>query len=237
MEDIISNVAQIILIVILLPFIAIICAAVLGNNAPSAFVDFLLALVGKIPLCDIWVDVLANISSGMTQSDYIDSMGLVILKGGLEAVLMAACVHATNQFFSKILEQHGLPIFSTMLGVALSSVLLTFSGVFKNVLMELGVILIMAIGIIIMFKAVFYVHEKGKRDRETIFGFNKIFFLIIDRAMGIITSSYVAVVVVMMLGRYKSFSAGMGTLVLVSLILLVTSILRMILSLWDKKFV
>ena len=106
MKDIISNVAQVILIVILLPFIAIICAAVLGNNAPSAFVDFLLALVGKIPLCDIWVDVLANISSGMTQSDYIDSMGLVILKGGLEAVLMAACVHATNQFFSKILEQH-----------------------------------------------------------------------------------------------------------------------------------
>ena len=237
MEDIISNVAQIILIVILLPFIAIICAAVLGNNAPSAFVDFLLALVGKIPVCDIWVDVLANISSGMTQSNYIDLMGYVILKEGLEALLLGVCVHATNQFFSKILEQHGLPIFSTMLGVALSSVLLTFSGVFKNVLMELGVILIMAIGIIIMFKAVFYVHEKGKRDRETIFGFSRIFILLIDGAMGIIISSYVAVVVVMMLGRYKSFSAGMGTLVLVSLILLVTSILRMILSLWDKKFV
>ena len=237
MEDIISNVAQVILIVILLPFMAIICAAVMGNNAPSAFVDFLLALVGKIPVCDIWVDVLANISSGMTQSNYIDLMGYVILKEGLEALLLGVCVHATNQFFSKILEQHGLPIFSTMLGVALSSVLLTFSGVFKNVLMELGVILIMAIGIIIMFKAVFYVHEKGKRDRETIFGFSRIFILLIDGAMGIIISSYVAVVVVMMLGRYKSFSAGMGTLVLVSLILLVTSILRMILSLWDKKFV
>ena len=237
MEDIISNVAQIILIVILLPFIAIICAAVLGNNAPSAFVDFLLALVGKIPVCDIWVDVLANISSGMTQSNYIDLMGYVILKEGLEALLLGVCVHATNQFFLKILEQNGLPIFSTMLGVVLSSVLLTFSGVFQNVLMELGVILIMAIGIIIMFKAVFYVHEKGKRDRETIFGFSRIFILLIDGAMGIIISSYVAVVVVMMLGRYKSFSAGMGTLVLVSLILLVTSILRMILSLWDKKFV
>ena len=237
MKDIISNVAQVILIVILLPFMAIICAAVMGNNAPSAFVDFLLALVGKIPVCDIWVDVLANISSGMTQSNYIDLMGYVILKEGLEALLLGVCVHATNQFFLKILEQNGLPIFSTMLGVVLSSVLLTFSGVFQNVLMELGVILIMAIGIIIMFKAVFYVHEKGKRDRETIFGFSRIFILLIDGAMGIIISSYVAVVVVMMLGRYKSFSAGMGTLVLVSLILLVTSILRMILSLWDKKFV
>ena len=236
MKDIISNVAQVILIVILLPFMAIICAAVMGNNAPSAFVDFLLALVGKIPVCDIWVDVLANISSGMTQSNYIDLMGYVILKEGLEALLLGVCVHATNQFFLKILEQNGLPIFSTMLGVVLSSVLLTFSGVFQNVLMELGVILIMAIGIIIMFKAVFYVHEKGKRDRETIFGFSRIFILLIDGAMGIIISSYVAVVVVMMLGRYKSFSAGMGTLVLVSLILLVTSILRMILSLWDKKF-
>ena len=236
MEKIISNVAQIILIVILLPFIAIICAAALGNNAPSAFVDFLLALVGKIPLCDIWVDILPNVSSGMTQADYIDSMAFVILRGGLEAVLLGVCVHATNQFFSKILEQRGLPIFSTMLGVALSSVLLTFSGVFQNVLMELGVILIMAIGIIIMFKAVFYVHEKDKRDRATIFGFDRIFSLLIDGAMGIITSSYVAVVVVMMLGKYKSFGAGMRTLVLVSIILLVTSILRMILSQWDEKF-
>ena len=236
MKDIISNVAQVILIVILLPFIAIICKAVLGNNAPSGFVGFLLALVGKIPLCDIWVDILPNVSSGMTQADYIDSMAFVILRGGLEAVLLGVCVHATNQFFSKILEQRGLPIFSTMLGVALSSVLLTFSGVFQNVLMELGVILIMAIGIIIMFKAVFYVHEKDKGDRETIFGFNRIFFLIIDGAMGIITSSYVAVVVVMMLGKYKSFGAGMRTLVLVSIILLVTSILRMILSQWDEKF-
>ena len=236
MKDIISNVAQVILIVILLPFMAIICAAVLGNNAPSAFVDFLLALVGKIPLCDIWVDVLANISSGMTQSDYIDSMGLVILKGGLEAVLMAACVHATNQFFLKILEQNGLPIFSTMLGVVLSSVLLTFSGVFQNVLMELGVILIMAIGIIIMFKAVFYVHEKDKRDRATIFGFSRIFILLIDGAMGIIISSYVAVIVVVMLGKYKSIRAAIGTLVLVTIILMVAAMLRLFLAKWDNAF-
>ena len=236
MKDIISNVAQVILIVILLPFMAIICAAVMGNNAPTAFVGFLLALIGKIPVCDIWFDILSNMSSGMTQSNYIDSMGFVILKGGLEALLLGVCVHATNQFFLKILEQNGLPIFSTMLGVVLSSVLLTFSGVFQNVLMELGSILIMSIGIIIMFKAVFYVHEKDKRDRETIFGFNKIFFLIIDGAMGIIISSYVAVIVVVMLGKYKSIRAAIGTLVLVTIILMVAAMLRLFLAKWDNAF-
>ena len=235
-NNIISNIAQIILIVILLPFLAILCSVVLGKDAPATFVDFLVSLIGQIPVCDIWVDILYQSSSGLTQSDFIEAIPIALLRSVPETLLLTVSVHASNQFFRSILKQRGLPIFSTMLGVVLSSVLLTFSGVFQNVLMELGVILIMAIGIIIMFKAVFYVHEKGKRDRETIFGFNKIFFLIIDGAMGIIISSYVAVIVVVMLGKYKSIRAAIGTLVLVTIILIVAAMLRLFLAKWDNAF-
>ena len=122
-NNIISNIAQIILIVILLPFLAIICSAVFGKDAPATFVDFLVSLIGQIPVCDIWVDILYQSSSGLTQSDFIEAIPIALLRSVPETLLLTVSVHASNQFFRSILKQRGLPIFSTMLGIVLSTII------------------------------------------------------------------------------------------------------------------
>jgi len=44
-----SNIAQVILIVLLLPVLAVICWVVCGSNAASSFNDFLMSLIEQIP--------------------------------------------------------------------------------------------------------------------------------------------------------------------------------------------
>ena len=216
-DNIISNIAQIILIVILLPFLAILCSVVLGKDAPATFVDFLVSLIGQIPVCDIWVDILYQSSSGLTQSDFI-------LRSVPETLLLTVSVHASNQFFRSILKQRGLPIFSTMLGIVLSTIITSAARISESLIMELGVIVITSIGIMLALKAAF-----GIRG-HSIFGAKRVILIIMDALLAVIACAYVSVLILAAAGHYSSPGKAIGSIVIVTGCVILAAVLRYIAS-------
>ena len=222
-NNIISNIAQIILIVILLPFLAILCSVVLGKDAPATFVDFLVSLIGQIPVCDIWVDILYQSSSGLTQSDFIEAIPIAILRSMPETLLLTVSVHASNQFFRSILRQRGLPIFSTMLGIILSTMITSAARISENLIMELGVIVITSIGIMLALKAAF-----GIRG-HSIFGAKRVILIIMDALLAVIACAYVSVLI-LAAGHYSSPGKAIGSIVIVTGCVILAAVLRYIAS-------
>ena len=95
----ISNIAQIVLIVILMPFIAILLGAVFGTDAGGkGIADVLVSLAGKIPLCDVWLDIYYQHSGGLSAQDVMSSTVFVILKALPEA----------QKLYRQAKVQHGL---------------------------------------------------------------------------------------------------------------------------------
>ena len=223
-NNIISNIAQIILIVILLPFLAILCSVVLGKDAPATFVDFLVSLIGQIPVCDIWVDILYQSSSGLTQSDFIEAIPIALLRSVPETLLLTVSVHASNQFFRSILKQRGLPIFSTMLGIVLSTIITSAARISESLIMELGVIVITSIGIMLALKAAF-----GIRG-HSIFGAKRVILIIMDALLAVIACAYVSVLILAAAGHYSSPGKAIGSIVIVTGCVILAAILRYIAS-------
>ncbi|MBQ8057925.1 MAG: hypothetical protein IJ275_06295 [Ruminococcus sp.] len=137
LSGLISNIAQITLIVILFPLIA-------------WMFDFsnLLTFLGSIPIFDTWIDVLYR-----ANNLDLDNLAYVYLSSVFETLVVGICTHVFIKIH-KILGAYGLPIFATFLGVTLACVLfraLSFAGAFELVLY----IVILAVGIFLMIKGVF----------------------------------------------------------------------------------
>ena len=214
-----SNIAQIVLIFILLPFLAIIFS-VAFKNPPTAFADFLMNLIGQIPVCDIWVDILYKSASGLTQAKFIDMIPEAMMRAVPETMLLTVCVHATNLFSLKILRQHGLPIFSTMAGIILATFLASTAGLIENLIAELGVLVIMSIGIMLMFKAVL-----GSQG-YSVFGIKRVIYIIIDGLLAVIACAYVGMLLIVFLGAYSSPGKALGSFFIISGLTMFAAILR-----------
>ena len=229
-SGLISNIAQIILIVILFPFLAILFWVINGNNASSSFANFLADLTSQIPVCDIWFDVLYKTSSGLTQSQFIASVPVVLLRSIPETLLLTVSVHATNQIARTLLDQRGLPIVSTMVGVILSTVLVSLTGLSSSLLFELGSDLVMVIGIIIMVKAVF-----GSRGHQ-VFGLHRILIIVIDALLGIIVCAYVCLLIMVSLRCYSSPTKAIGSFLVVTGIVIIAAVLRYLVSIGEDEY-
>ncbi|MCM1365431.1 MAG: hypothetical protein NC122_09765 [Faecalibacterium sp.] len=212
-----SNVAQIVLIVILFPFVAIVLGSISGT---SSIAGVLISLIGKVPLCDVWVDVLYQYSGGLTAEDVVSSTVLVILKAFPEALIAAICVYICITI-SKKLKSRGLPIFATFVGIVASSVITSLTGLSGNVTAEIftdfGVLIIMFIGLKIMFKSVF--------NSISIFSFKKIMLFIIDGLVAVITTAYISGLIMTAAGYYTSVSSAIGRLTVLAVIELVAALI------------
>lgn len=208
----ISNVVQIGLMVILFPFVAIIIGWIPGSSGGAGNLSGMISsLIGEIPLCDMWVDILHQYTGGLTASDVASSTILVIVKAFPEALISAICVYFCVQIGKKI-GARGLPIFTTFAGIVIATIITSLTGLSNNLMLEifidLGVVILMIIGIKIMFRSVFGGMQimTGKR----------VLLLIVDGFLAVITTAYVSVLLLAASGAYANIGQTIGRVYLLT---------------------
>ena len=227
------NIAQIIVVVIFLPFVAVLCSALTPNNAGGSMGGILLSLVGEIPLLNIVCGILSQYVSGFTASNVLEITAWVLIKAFPDAALVGICVHVFEEMFN-----HGwnamrlgmkkreaelfkpLPIFPAFLGIFAATIIVNLFDLFGNVMValigEIIVIVVMIIAIRLMF---------GKLGRGKIFSAKKIMLIMIDSIYAIIVSAYLAAHVLVGLGyvtnmsqRLSLIGTTLGTMLAASLL-------------------
>ena len=208
----ISNVAQIVLVVLLLPFIAVIIGLVSGSGSGAGNMSgMFFSLIGEIPLCDVWMDILYQKAGGLTPSDVANSTVLVIVKAFPEAVISAICVYVCVQAGKKI-GARGVPILTTFAGIVIASIITSLTGqsnsLTAEILIDFGVIIIMLIGIRIMLRGAF----GGAR----LLTGKKVLLLVIDGLLAVLTTAYVSVLLLAAAGVYGSIGETVGRVYLIT---------------------
>ena len=198
----IINIAQLILVVILLPFIAIIFSAFSGNPA-SGLGTFLMSIISQMPMGEMLFDLLSTLVSGFTAADAINVSITVLVSALPEAIISAifvsACIAVTDILWRpwKFTDDNKpLPILAAFVGIILSTVFIAVLNIpdsaLVTLLSELLLIVILIIGIKFLFKSIF--------PGTKIFLVKKILYLIIDGLYAIIMTSYVAALTVVATG-------------------------------------
>ena len=216
-----SNLAQLGLVYLFFPICALligwISGAGTGNAVPAGFLS---AWIGKIPLCELWIDMIYQYGGGLTASDVASSTVLIILKALPEAFLVSVCVHVCMQA-ADLIGVKGFHIFSSFIGVFIATVIISLIGKSNNmlaeILMEIGVIIVMLIGMKIMFKSVF--HGAG------ILSGKRILFLVIDGLYAVITTAYVSGLLMAGCGMYSSVGQAIGRILVLAGVMTITAVI------------
>lgn len=163
--SLISNIAQILILVLILPIVFAIIDA-----------DTLMNFIQGVPIFDTWTGILYNYAT-------IDTSSLVWIytKSFFEALIMGICVH-TAIGIGNVLQAKGLPILSTFIGIIAGSIIIKLLGVTQGFQIILY-IAIMLIGILMMIKGVF--------TKLKIFDSKSFLMLIIESILAVIMCGYV----------------------------------------------
>lgn len=165
----ISNIAQILILVLILPIVFAIIDA-----------DTLMNFIQGVPIFDTWTGILYNYAT-------IDTSSLVWIytKSFFEALIMGICVH-TSIGIGNVLQAKGLPILSTFVGIIAGSIIIKLLGVTQGFQIILY-IAIMLIGILMMVKGVF--------TRLKIFNGKSFLMLLIESVLAVIMCGYVVALI------------------------------------------
>lgn len=216
----ISNISQIAIVVVLLPFIAIILGVIAGpHNGVIGSAGVLSSLIGSIPLCEIWVDLIYQFSGGLSAEEVLSSTVIVILKAFPETIITAICVYICVTA-SKKLKAVGLPIFATFVGIVIATIITTLTGISGNttteILVDFGVIIVLIISLKIMFTRIFH-GMKGISGK-------KILLFVIDGLFAVITTAYISGLLIAAQGGYKSVGEAIGKVYILTGIELLTAV-------------
>lgn len=165
----ISNIAQILILVLILPIVFAIIDA-----------DTLMNFIQGVPIFDTWTGILYNYAT-------LDTSSLVWIytKSFFEALIMGICVHAAIGI-GNVLQAKGLPILSTFVGIIAGSIIIKLLGVTQGFQIILY-IAIMLIGILMMVKGVF--------TRLKIFNGKSFLMLLIESVLAVIMCGYVVALI------------------------------------------
>ena len=216
-----SNLAQIVIIVFLLPFAAILLNVLSGGSAGS-FSQLVRSAIDKIPLCEVWFDILTR-AAGFTQEEFISSVPTVLMRSIPETVILGLSVYTCNRFHV-LMKGIGLPILSTFLGVFAATLVTTVTGKIPNLAAELGVNVIIIVGMIIAFRSVFSRRKMSFISVEGFLGF------IADAALGCIASAYICMFTIVTEGRYQSVGKALGSFLIITGVFILAAVLRYIIS-------
>ncbi len=209
-----NNLAQLLLMVIVIPIIIVACYILEPGKNGSAFYDIFVNIFSFVPIVDVAVDVLSQFISGMSASEYIDITFSLILRKFPEAVLLTMIVHFCNECYGFLWRRiKPLPIISTFIGVIITAVVVKAFGLVGNNLvaffMEIGTIIIMIIGMKILFKSF---------TGEKIFSLFKILLLVVDGLFAVIITTYFASCYMAGTGRFDSIIKLFGFLFIQTLV-------------------
>lgn len=165
MKHLISNIAQILLIILVFPFI-------------GWFLDTesLLNFLDSIPIFNTWIQLLYNAHTIDTSNLF-----LIYFTSFFEAIVLGICTHVCVQIHT-LSGNYGLPIFPTFLGVAIACglfSLLSVAGAFQLLLY----LVIIGFGLWLMLKSLF----KTKR----LFSTENILLLVVESLFAVVICGYV----------------------------------------------
>ncbi len=229
-KNIIINVAQIALVGILVPFIAIIINAInsAAGGGATEFGQFMNGLIFQIPMFEEIANLLVQTSGSFSISDMPTITLMTLLQAFPDTMLVSVCVHFFDQLFSGVFDKkaHPLPIFAPFLGIATATIILNLLHLFKSVLVVILAEITMIIGIIIMVRGVFGRRKKDKYgEKKSIFSFGRILVFIINGLHGIIAASYAVVVLMAFSGTITGFGNIVKFLAPISLIAIIASVI------------
>ena len=168
-SNLISNIAQILILVLVLPIVFAIIDA-----------DTLMNFIQGVPIFDTWTGLLYNFAT-------IDTSSLVWIytKSFFEALIMGICVH-TAIGIGNVFRAKGIPILSTFVGIIAGSIIIKLLGVTQGFQIILY-IAIMLIGILMMVKGVF--------TRLKIFNSKSFLMLLIESILAVIMCGYIVALI------------------------------------------
>ncbi len=167
--SLISNIAQILILVLILPIVFAIIDA-----------DTLMNFIQGVPIFDTWTGMLYNYATLDT-----NSLVWIYTKSFFEALIMGICVH-TAIGIGNVLQAKGLPILSSFVGIIVGSIIIKLLGVTQGFQIILY-IAIMLIGILMMVKGVF--------TRLKIFNVKSFLMLLIESVLAVIMCGYVVALI------------------------------------------
>lgn len=178
-----KNIAQIVIVVILIPFLAIICFALSPQNSSSAFGSFAVSLIGEIPLCSLLCTLISQYIGSFSAVAVADITLLVILRAFPEALLVSISVNIFNSLFSKEWGITGsdnkkvlkpLPILPSFLGIAAATLLVQIFDLTQNnfivLVSEIVTLAIIIFAIKLMFSGRYSGFLSGRKIVEFIIG-------------------------------------------------------------------
>ncbi len=127
-KNLIASVAQILIAIILLPFICFILKLILPANG----ISFILNLLQEIPFLDVWFDMVQKFAEapkdGVLVQNYLQAVIQPALDGAFEALIIGMCVYACKTI-GTMLYIRGVPVIQTVAGVFLGCITIKAIGV------------------------------------------------------------------------------------------------------------
>jgi len=224
------NIAQIIVVCMLIPVVALICNLFAPDNGGWAFGNFIFSLMDEIPMCNIWCGLLAQFIGGSGDLDLAGITIMVFLRAFPEAIMVGVLIHFFCELFNKewnifkkkekIRNFHPLPIFPSFLGLFAATLLINLLDLMKSdlitLIVEICIVAIMITGLKMMF---------GTRYAGGIFSLKKILTLIIDGIYGIIAAGYMTVMLMGSSGLINGMSDLLPAILAVTGLMMVASLI------------
>ncbi len=221
-----GSVAQIMIVIFILPVFALIIRLIFGAESGGNVLEGVIgSLIERIPLCDVWVDMLNKYGEGINASEAAYSTVFVIIKEVPETLIMAICVHISIEL-SKKAQWKGLPIIATFIGIIFATVIISLIGLTHNMMMEIladfCVVIIMIIGINIIFRSL--------SGTNRIFSVKTIMVFIIDGLLAAVTAGYISCLFLVARGMYGSGVNIVKNILIMSIIEISASVIDLIVN-------
>ena len=219
------NYVQIFIVVLLLPFAAIILGIFPDADLTEVFSD----LTSHIPVCDVCVDLLSKYFGGISVNDLFSSLFVVIYKALPESLILSLCVHFCI-LISKKLNEAAMPILATFIGIVIASVVKSLIGLTTNNKIELGLdigtVILLVVGIKLLSKSLF----KGMK----VLSLKQVLLLFINGLFAVLTTVYVSALLLAAQGFYPTIGKAADVVFITTGIEFVASVVVSWINAWAK---
>lgn len=198
-----TNIAQILLLFVLIPIFAAICEPFNSTSAISGLISFL----GQVDLISSVADILSGLSGSITSNDIANATVWTFVKEFPAAIIAGISVHFCITGFNVMwdavrLKMPGfkpLPILPGFLGIALSVIITNIIGLTNNdalsFFIEIGIIVVAFFALKMIFSG---------RWGRSLFSIKRVLLWLIEGIYAVIIATYIAGMLLIMRGYEHS---------------------------------
>ena len=208
------NLIQVGVVVVLIPAFGAAYGAMTSRGVAGGSAQLLTGLLANVPLLATCMDLLCqSIGVGLDIEGLLAADALLMIKAFPEAILSILCVRFFTVLSDRI-KKDALHIFAAFFGIVTASFISQIFGsnkeALKAIIFEIGVIIIMLIGMWILFRSVF--HYSGISKAKIVL------LYIIDGLLAIYTTTYAAGFLLAFSGYFGSFGRAFARMFVLGVI-------------------